>query len=228
MQKRRFLNPSDQATIDSAGPIECNGDCGVRNVKKPSPHPSKRVISSRKRIALVAHDNRKEEMARWALKHRAGLIKHELYATAQTADIIGEALKVPVFRFLSGRLGGDQQIGSRIVESKIDVLIFFWDPLRHQPHDSDVKALLRIATAWNIPNACNEATADCIISCLLFDAKPQAVSEAPNHMSGALQIATEGMERHWKPLSERSAGALHPQGIKNGTSRNRTTDSDSL
>jgi methylglyoxal synthase len=200
MQKRRVLKPSDQATIDSAGPIECNGDSGVRNVEKPFPHPSKRVISSRKRIALVAHDNRKEEMARWALKHRARLIKHELYATAHTADIIGEALKVPVFRFLSGRLGGDQQIGSRIVESKIDVLIFFWDPLRHQPHDSDVKALLRIATAWNIPNACNEATADCIISCLLFDAKPQAVSEAPNHMSGALQIATEGMERHWRPF----------------------------
>jgi hypothetical protein len=76
MQKRRFLNPSDQATIDSAGPIESNGDSGVRNVKKPSPHPSKRVISSRKRIALVTRDNRKEEMTRWALKHKARLIKY--------------------------------------------------------------------------------------------------------------------------------------------------------
>jgi methylglyoxal synthase len=120
-------------------------------------------------------------LASWALKHRTLLIEHELYATSDTADIITEALNAPVFRLLSGPLGGDQQIGSRIAESKIDVLIFFWDPLGHQPHDSDAKALLRLATAYNIPNACNEATADCIISSLLLDAEPQAASESPNH-----------------------------------------------
>ena len=123
----------------------------------------------------------KEQLASWALKHRTRLIEHELYATSHTADIIAEALNAPVFRFLRGSLGGDQQIGSRIAESKIDVLIFFWDPLGHQPHDSDVKALLRLATVYNIPNASNEASADCIISSLLFDPEHQAVRESPNH-----------------------------------------------
>ena len=159
----------------------CDGDSGMRNPEKPSLYPLTRLIPSRKRIALVAHDNRKEQLASWALKHRTRLIEHELYATSHTADIIAEALNAPVFRFLRGSLGGDQQIGSRIAESEIDVLIFFWDPLGHQLHDSDVKALLRLATAYNIPNACNEATADCIISSLLLDAEPQAASESPNH-----------------------------------------------
>jgi methylglyoxal synthase len=181
MQTQCLLNLSDKAIVDKARLIGGNGDSSVRNAEKPSLHPSTRLIPSRKRIALVAHDKRKEKMACWALKHRKRLIEHELYATAHTADIIAEVLNAPVFRFLSGPLGGDQQIGSRIAESSIDVLIFFWDPLGHQPHESDVKALLRLATAWNIPNACNEATADCIISSPLFDAAPQAVSESPNH-----------------------------------------------
>jgi methylglyoxal synthase len=174
-------NLSDTATFDRARLIGCNGESGVRNPEKPSPHPLTRLIPSRKRIALVAHDNRKEQLASWALKHRTRLIEHELYATSHTADIIAEALDAPVFRLLSGPLGGDQQIGSRIAESKIDVLIFFWDPLGHQPHDSDVRALLRLAIAYNIPNAWNEVTADCIISSPLLDAEPQAVSEPPNH-----------------------------------------------
>jgi methylglyoxal synthase len=124
------------------------------------------LIRSRKRIALVAHDNQKERMARWALKQKTRLLEHELYATSHTADVVATALNTPVVRLLSGPLGGDQQIGSRIAESKIDVLVFFWEPLILQPHDCDVKALLRLATAYNIPNACNEATADCIISAL--------------------------------------------------------------
>jgi methylglyoxal synthase len=115
---------------------------------------------------LVAHDNQKERMARWALKQKTRLLAHELYATSHTADVVGTVLNTPVIRLLSGPLGGDQQIGSRIAESKIDVLVFFWEPLVLQPHDCDVKALLRLATAYNIPNACNEATADCIISAL--------------------------------------------------------------
>jgi methylglyoxal synthase len=149
--------------------VACNGQTNVRTAKRQFPNPSTSLISSRKRIALIAHDSRKRNMASWALKQRAQLIEHELYATAHTADVIAPALNAPVFRFLSGPLGGDQQIGSRIAEFKIDVLIFFWDPLGLQPHDSDVKALLRLATAYNIPNACNEATADCILAALHFD-----------------------------------------------------------
>jgi methylglyoxal synthase len=125
----------------------------------------------RKRIALVAHDSQKEKLASWASRQRARLVEHHLYATAHTADVIAATLNVPVFRLLSGPLGGDQQIGSRIAESKIDVLMCFWDPLGLQPHDCDVKALLRLATAYNIPNACNEATADCIISALMLEPK---------------------------------------------------------
>ena len=181
MQTHGLPNFSDTATFDGARLSGSNGASGVRDPEKSSLHPLTRPIPSRKRIALAAHDNRKEQLASWTLKHRTRLIQHELYATRHTADVIADALNASVFRLLSGPLGGDQQIGSRIAESKIDVLIFFWDPLGHQPHHSDLKALLRLATAYNIPNAYNEATADCIISSLHLDAKPQAVSESPNH-----------------------------------------------
>jgi methylglyoxal synthase len=127
---------------------------------------STRLIRNRKRIALAAHESQKEKLAAWASRQRAQLIEHELYATAHTADVIAATLNVQVFRLLSGPLGGDQQIGSRIAESRIDVLVFFWDPFGLHPHDCDVKALLRLAAACNIPHACNEATADCIISAL--------------------------------------------------------------
>jgi methylglyoxal synthase len=181
MQTHCLPNLSDTVSFERGRLIGCNGDSGGRSPEKSSLRPLTPHVPSRKRIALVADDNRKEQLASWALKHRTRLIEHELYATSHTADIIAEALDAPVFRLLSGPLGGDQQIGSRIAESKIDVLIFFWDPLGHQAHDSDVTALLRLATAYNIPNACNEATADCIISSLLLNAKSQALSECPNH-----------------------------------------------
>jgi methylglyoxal synthase len=138
------------------------------------------LISNRKRIALVAHDNQKEKLARWASRQRERLVEHELYATAHTADVIAATLNVPVFRLLSGPLGGDQQIGSRIAESRIDVLVFFWDPFGVHPHDCDVKALLRLAAAYNIPNACNEATADCIISAL-----GEGITPLANESSGS-------------------------------------------
>ena len=170
MKARSRVSLADEATVDTSRLIGCNGHANVLDAERQFLVPPMCPIPNRKRIALVAHDNRKEELALWARKHRARLVEHDLYGTGHTADMVAAALNAPVFRFLSGPLGGDQQIGSRIAESKIDVLIFFWDPLATEPHDCDVKALLRLATAYNIPSACNEATADCVISALHFDA----------------------------------------------------------
>ena len=124
---------------------------------------------SRKRIALVAHDNKKKDLLEWARFNRDLLVRHDLFATGTTGAMIEEALDTSVVKLQSGPLGGDQQIGAKIAEGSIDFVIFFWDPLEPQPHDPDVKALLRIAVVWNVPVACNRASADFMISSPLMD-----------------------------------------------------------
>lgn len=134
-----------------------------------------RKIGQRKRIALVAHDNKKKDLIDWARHNAVMLAKHELIATGTTGKLLEEELDRPVKKMLSGPLGGDQQIGSMIAQGEIDVLIFFWDPMEAQPHDSDVKALLRLGVAWNILLACDRATADFILTSPLMQGEYETV-----------------------------------------------------
>jgi methylglyoxal synthase len=121
-------------------------------------------LKPRKRIGLVAHDNKKQDLVQWARFNRGMLAQHDLVATGTTGTMLGRELDLPVTCLQSGPLGGDLQIGAMIADGTIDFLVFFWDPLEPQPHDTDVKSLLRIAVVWNIPVACDRASADFMIS----------------------------------------------------------------
>ncbi|MES2003712.1 MAG: methylglyoxal synthase [Bacteroidota bacterium] len=123
-----------------------------------------KILGARKKIALVAHDHKKPDLLEWAKHNRVALAKHELFATGTTGKLLEESLDRPVKKLMSGPLGGDQQIGAMIANGEIDMMFFFWDPMEAQPHDSDVKALLRLCVAWNIPMACDRATADFIMT----------------------------------------------------------------
>ena len=132
--------------------------------------PSRRLLlmNTRKRIALIAHDNRKHDLLDWARCNRGVLLHHDLYATGTTGSILAAELGFDITRFASGPLGGDQQVGAAIVEGKVDFVIFFTDPLEPHPHDVDVKALMRVAVVYNIPMACNRTTADFLVASTLM------------------------------------------------------------
>lgn len=134
-------------------------------------HYSSIPMSPRKRIVLIAHDNCKSDLLDWARYNRGTLADHELYATGTTGAFLTAELSIPVVPFLSGPLGGDQQVGAAIAEGRIDFVIFFWDPLEAHSHDVDVKALLRIAVVYNVPIACNRATADFLLSSPLMNGR---------------------------------------------------------
>ncbi len=123
-----------------------------------------KILGKRKTIALVAHDHKKADLMEWAIHNKTALAKHEMVATGTTGKLLEEGLDRPVKKLLSGPLGGDQQIGAMIANGEIDMVFFFWDPMQAQPHDSDVKALLRLCVAWNLPMACDRATADFLMT----------------------------------------------------------------
>ncbi|HRP31590.1 MAG TPA: methylglyoxal synthase [Agriterribacter sp.] len=146
-----------------------------------------RTLGVRKRIALVAHDHMKDDLLEWAAFNKSVLSRHELIATGTTGRLLEEKLDRPVKKMLSGPLGGDQQIGAMIATGEIDVLIFFWDPMEAQPHDPDVKALLRLAVVWNIPAASNRTSSDFLMtSPLMHDAYEAIVPDYSGYLKRRL------------------------------------------
>ena len=139
---------------------------------------------TRRRIGLVAHDHKKDDLVEWAVFNRHELVRHDLFATGTTGTLLEEHLGVGIVKLQSGPLGGDLQIGGLIADGAIDVLVFFWDPLESQPHDPDVKALLRVAVVWNVPIACNRATADFLVSSpLLHSDYVRAIPDYQAHIA---------------------------------------------
>jgi methylglyoxal synthase len=131
-------------------------------------------MRQKKKVALVAHDNKKQDLLEWARFNKDALAQHKVYSTGTTGKMLEQELEgIEIIKLQSGPLGGDQQIGAKVAEGDIDFLVFFWDPLEPLPHDPDVKALLRIAVVWNIPIACNRASADFMFSSPLMSEEYQ-------------------------------------------------------
>ena len=173
-------------------------------------------MARRKKIALVAHDNKKEDLIEWAKSNCELLAEHTLYSTRTTGQLLKNRLGLKVTLLESGPLGGDQQIGSRISEGEIDFVIFFSDPLQSQPHDPDVKALLRITVVWNVPVACNRASADFIISSPLMSAGYERLVPDYSKYGARLAVGTRS-----EPAAERAAKSLRQR-------HNREMDEEEL
>ena len=164
-------------------------------------------MEKKKRIALVAHDQRKEDLLSWVKYNAEVLSQHELYATGTTGKIIATRCSLDIQRLKSGPLGGDQQLGAMIANGELDVLIFLWDPMTPQPHDVDIKALLRMSVLYNIPVACNRSTADFIISSRLFDEDYEPVlKDYAKYISRAIRsessLSVDQEDSEFAPKSE--------------------------
>jgi methylglyoxal synthase len=146
------------------------------------------ILPAKKQIALIAHDERKDDLLEWVKYNQEMLSHHTLFGTGTTGKLVIEKTGLEVTRLRSGPLGGDMQMGAKIADGEIDLLIFFWDPLEPQPHDPDVKALLRLAVLFNIPTACNRATADFLIS------SPLMVTPYQRHLPDFDQVAEDLFE----------------------------------
>src|SRR5712692_9094180 len=148
-----------------------------------------------KNIALVAHDDKKHDLLEWARFNKELLTQHELYATGTTGTLLEHELGIAINKLQSGPLGGDQQIGAKIAAGEIDLLIFFWDPLTLQPHESDVRALLRIAVVWNIPVACNRASADFMITSPLLSSTSTYQHSSPDYHTYTVRMDEDQAEQ---------------------------------
>jgi methylglyoxal synthase len=197
MDEQALTQPPEEALIEEALVEEAL-------INESGPQEAGTEQAAQKRIALVAHDNKKIDLLEWAEYNRELLVQHRLFATGTTGRLLEATLRTEVTCLQSGPLGGDQQIGARIAEGEIDLLIFFWDPLAPHPHDPDVKALLRIAVVWNIPVACDRATADYVISSPLMTGSYQR--QMPDYSAHVERLP--GFDRYIEPLDNGDATAV--------------------